>query len=331
MQFALTLDFQFAKEFELNLTQTALFGYIAQSPIWAETIIINNEVWYWASRNKIVEELPTVFNTADSVYRNLKVLTQKGLINYSKVEGKDLISFTNLGKKWLKFDNNGNPNSEKNLPNTWKKIRKNSEKFPNKLGKISDRSNNHRSNNQDHPPKSPRGEQGVCSAFEKVWEKYTSNPKAKKTGKTAAEKQFKKLKLDGGEVKQILNAIQSHWENDPSWKRGYQPELKNFLRDERWKDQIVADKPTQSRNPACLTPEQEVQREKERNNRELQEATSYVRDFESENSITEATFKTLHKNKTLLTHKYLICLSRVNREKYLKLSKALKNDASTNS
>lgn len=335
MQFSLNLDLVKLGEWNINTMQGCLVSFLTQAASWAKPIVIDSKVWYWCSKTKILEELGTVFKTKDTIYRNLKTLQEKGIINYKKVNGMDLFSLTQKARQWLKKDTDVNGEEyfgdmEKNLPNTRKKSLRNSVKIPKKLGKNSNISYKPNYKTKITPP-TPQGGTGVCTDFEKIWETYTSNAKAKKTGKTAAEKQFKKLKLDGGEVKQILNAIQSHWENDSSWKRGYQPELKNFLRDERWKDKIVVDKPTQSRNSECLTAEQEAQREKERNDRELQEATSYVRDFESKNNVTESTFATLHKGKTLLAHKYLMSLSRVNREKYLKLSKALKNDASTNS
>lgn len=74
------------------------------------------------------------FEKADTVYRHLKTLAEKEIIEYIKHQGKDLIRLTEKGKTWNYLEiNMGEENSEKN-PN----IDDNSEKNPNELGKISE-------------------------------------------------------------------------------------------------------------------------------------------------------------------------------------------------
>ncbi|BBM56024.1 hypothetical protein JMUB3936_p2040 (plasmid) [Leptotrichia wadei] len=98
-----------------------------EAPAWAKEEIIENKTYYFVSRNLILDELPMFFEKSDTVYRNLKALQEKGLIEYIKQGKKDLIRITAKGKTWNEFKEN---NSEKNPS-----FEENSEKNPNNLGK----------------------------------------------------------------------------------------------------------------------------------------------------------------------------------------------------
>lgn len=119
------------QEWGLNHTQGALFDLLNESSSWAKTHIIGNDVYYWVSRNKVLEELPVVFKRADTVYRNLKVLAEKELIVYVKEGVKDLFMLTEKGKTW-----NARINSEINPSKV--KTSENSEINPSKLGNKSE-------------------------------------------------------------------------------------------------------------------------------------------------------------------------------------------------
>lgn len=87
-------------EWELNMQQGALFDLLNQLHTWAEPIIIDGEMYYWASKQMICNEIPLAYNKVDTVYRALKTLSEKGLINYKKYGDKDCISLTQKGKEW---------------------------------------------------------------------------------------------------------------------------------------------------------------------------------------------------------------------------------------
>lgn len=87
-------------EWGLTANQGALFDLINQLQSWAETVLIGNEVYYWASKNMICKEIPLFFAKPDAVYRNLKILQEKGLIDYIKLDVKDCIRLTQKGKEW---------------------------------------------------------------------------------------------------------------------------------------------------------------------------------------------------------------------------------------
>ena len=131
MRFSTYLNNAKCMEWKINAQQGILFALLYEAPAWAKEEIIENKAYYFVSRNLILEELPMFFEKSDTVYRNLKVLQEKGLIEYIKQGKKDLIRITAKGKTWNEFKDN---NSEKN-PNS----EQNSEKNPNNLGKKSEK------------------------------------------------------------------------------------------------------------------------------------------------------------------------------------------------
>lgn len=88
------------QEWGLNLNQGALFDLLNQSFSWAEPQVVDGKVYYWVSRNKVLDEIPLAYKEADTVYRALKLLAKKELIIYKKDGKKDLISLTAKGKTW---------------------------------------------------------------------------------------------------------------------------------------------------------------------------------------------------------------------------------------
>ena len=139
MRFSTTLNNQKCMEWGINATQGILVALLYEANAWANEEIIDDKIYYFVSRNLILKELPMFFEKADTVYRNLKVLAEKGIIEYIKHKGMDLIRLTEKGKSWNFIENNSeknpnfNSNSEKN-PN----FNSNSEKSPSKFGKKSE-------------------------------------------------------------------------------------------------------------------------------------------------------------------------------------------------
>ena len=131
MRFSTYLNNSKCMEWKINAQQGILFALLYEAPAWAKEEIIENKTYYFVSRNLILEELPMFFEKSDTVYRNLKVLQEKGLIEYIKQGKKDLIRITAKGKTWNEFKDN---NSEKSPSSE-----QNSEKNPNNLGKKSEK------------------------------------------------------------------------------------------------------------------------------------------------------------------------------------------------
>lgn len=136
MRFSTTLNNQKCMEWELNATQGVLIALLYEANAWANEKIIDDKTYYFVSRNLILKELPMFFEKADTVYRNLKVLAEKGIIEYIKHKGMDLIRLTEKGKSWNFIESssekspNFDNNSEKNPSEFGKKSENNSEKNP---------------------------------------------------------------------------------------------------------------------------------------------------------------------------------------------------------
>lgn len=88
------------QEWGLNLAQGALFDLINQASSWAKPHVIDNEIYYWMSRNKVISEIPVAYTKTDTVYRAFKLLAEKELIHYVKEGKKDLVKMTEKGKSW---------------------------------------------------------------------------------------------------------------------------------------------------------------------------------------------------------------------------------------
>lgn len=136
MRFSTTLNNQKCMEWELNATQGVLIALLYEANAWANEEIIDDKTYYFVSRNLILKELPMFFEKSDTVYRNLKVLAEKGIIEYIKHKGMDLIRLTEKGKSWNFIESNSEKspnfdnNSEKNPSEFGKKSENNSEKNP---------------------------------------------------------------------------------------------------------------------------------------------------------------------------------------------------------
>ena len=144
MRFSITLNNQKCMEWEINATQGILVALLYEANAWANEEIIDDKIYYFVSRNLILKELPMFFEKADTVYRNLKVLAEKVIIEYIKHKGMDLIRLTEKGKSWNFIENNIEDNSEKN-PN----FDSNSEKSPSKFGKKSENNSEKNPTNKD--------------------------------------------------------------------------------------------------------------------------------------------------------------------------------------
>ena len=130
MRFSTYLNNAKCMEWKINAQQGILFALLYETPAWAKEEIIENKTYYFVSRNLILEELPMFFEKSDTVYRNLKVMQEKGLIEYIKQGKKDLIRITTKGKTWNEFKDNNSEKNPNNLGKKSEKESKNSEKNP---------------------------------------------------------------------------------------------------------------------------------------------------------------------------------------------------------
>lgn len=121
-------------EWDINLAQGALIDLINQASSWAKPHVIDDEVYYWISRNKVIDEIPVAYSKADTVYRSIKSLAEKGIINHIKSGKRDLINLTEKGKSW---NVKGTDIGDAKLGNK-SELAQNSEINPSKLGNKSE-------------------------------------------------------------------------------------------------------------------------------------------------------------------------------------------------
>ena len=134
MRYTILINAVKCQEWGLTLSQGALFDLLNQAHTWAKHIDVNGELFFWVSRNMIINEIPLAYSKPDTVYRAFKTLSDKGLIVHAKRGQKDLVRLTEKGKEWNAKNSEINPTFEEKLGNKSEKIAKNSEINPtNKL------------------------------------------------------------------------------------------------------------------------------------------------------------------------------------------------------
>ncbi|MDW0886236.1 conserved phage C-terminal domain-containing protein [Mannheimia haemolytica] len=153
MRFTSTINNVRLVEWEINITQGALVDLINQASSWAKAVVIDGITYYWMSFSKVCEELPAVFRKEDTVYRQYKVLKEKGIIDHFKMDGKDYVRLTEKGCEWNKFEpireSEKNPSIGNNSEQTRKNFRESSEKNP------TDNNTNYKNNNDHTTPLNP--------------------------------------------------------------------------------------------------------------------------------------------------------------------------------
>ena len=134
MRYTLSINAVKCQEWGLNLAQGALMDLLNQASGWAEPQVVDGQVYYWVSRNKIVNEIPVAYSKPDTVYRSLKLIAEKGLITHIKDGKKDLMRLTDKGKTW---NEKGTEQGDAKLGNK-SELPKKTEINPNKLGNKSE-------------------------------------------------------------------------------------------------------------------------------------------------------------------------------------------------
>ena len=145
MRYITTINNKKCLEWKISGTQGALMSLLYEVSAWAEETVVGNKVYYFVSKNLILKELPLYYEKTDTIYRHLKILAEKGIIEYIKQGKKDLIRLTKKGKTWNYMKDE---NSEKNSDLNPKKD-ENSEINPRKLGFESERCSDLNPTNKD--------------------------------------------------------------------------------------------------------------------------------------------------------------------------------------
>jgi hypothetical protein len=125
MKYNIVINQKICVEQEITFKAGALLDLFGELSTWANPAVFEDGIYYQLAYNKILTELPLVFKTKDTMYRFVKELKDKGLIEQRK-KGKNLVNFIRLsakGKDALRFGKKPEAfeGSEKN-PTTFGKI-----------------------------------------------------------------------------------------------------------------------------------------------------------------------------------------------------------------
>ncbi|WP_439242407.1 hypothetical protein [Lonepinella sp. BR2474] len=147
-----------------------------QASSWAKEIVVDGAVFYWVSRSAIIEQLPLFYSKKDTVYRHFIDLKQKGLIEYCKIDGQDLIRLTEKGKDWNSFNSEIDPKNSEIDPKNSEIDPKNSDSNP------TDKyiNNNINKNINKNSPLPPNGESANAEDDGPPLAEKSSLPKNKK-------------------------------------------------------------------------------------------------------------------------------------------------------
>ena len=184
-----------------NINLAHIFDLLTSVSTWAETEIIDGDVYYWIARQKISKELSILSLKSDTIYRHLKKLNELGLLDYIKVGKKDCVRITKFGKKYFSKDYVGNE-SEKDS---------NSEMNPSKFGNESEKDsdlNPTYNTTKSNPNTNDNKKQVKDELLNEVYEYYKANIKASNSKQQCINNITKWLKDFSKE--ELLKAIDNY-------------------------------------------------------------------------------------------------------------------------
>ncbi len=137
MKFTIYVNQQKAVDLGIkSINQAHIFDLLTGLSTWAETQIIDGDVFYWVSRQKISEELQLLNLKPDTVYRHLKALSEIQLIEYTKLGVKDCVRLTEKGKSY--YVGNKSEQGKPTMSEIDPSFTPNSDLNPSKLGNRSE-------------------------------------------------------------------------------------------------------------------------------------------------------------------------------------------------
>lgn len=151
MRYTILINAVKCQEWDLTLSQGALFDLLNQAHTWAKHIDVDGELFFWVSRNMIINEIPLAYSKPDTVYRAFKTLSDKGLIVHAKRGQKDLVRLTEKGKEWNAKNSDLNPNVGNKSEIPPKTKQKNSEINPTFEEKLGNKSEKIAKNSETNP------------------------------------------------------------------------------------------------------------------------------------------------------------------------------------
>lgn len=104
MRYSTTIDNVTSIKWGLNIQESYLFAFIIEANTWADKIIIDDELYFFLSRNKVVEDIPLLTGKPDTIYRFYKKFQELELIKYRKSGLKDCILLKEKSLQWNNYN-----------------------------------------------------------------------------------------------------------------------------------------------------------------------------------------------------------------------------------
>lgn len=147
------IDNIFVWKHKLTIQEGYLIEWMFGLPSWASNIVIDNKVFYFASKTKACSDIPLLTEKPDTMYRYYKKLQDKGFIEIKKVESKDYVFFTEKCKDWNSSNySDKNPNEDFNSENNPSEAGRKSENHSEENPTYSNSNNNSNLKNSDSSP-----------------------------------------------------------------------------------------------------------------------------------------------------------------------------------
>jgi hypothetical protein len=111
MKYNIIINQKLCVDQNISLKAGALLDLFSELSTWANPEVFKDGVYYQLAYNKILTELPLVFKTKDTMYRFVKELKDKDLIEQQKkgVNQQNFIRLSGKGKAALRVGNKSEP------------------------------------------------------------------------------------------------------------------------------------------------------------------------------------------------------------------------------
>lgn len=142
------IDNGFVLKYKISLQEAVLLEWLMGFSRIAKKATIDGKIYFFASKNKAVSDIPTITDKVDTMYRYYKKLEDKGFIKLAKVDGNDYVFLNKKCDEWNSSNYADIPQSDHsdNLPNELgQSSENNSDNFPTYSNNII-HSNNNNSN-----------------------------------------------------------------------------------------------------------------------------------------------------------------------------------------
>lgn len=116
MRIFITIDQVLTHKWKLTLSEAVLFSWLTDLSQWADGISVKGEPYFHATYRKAVQDLPSVSEKVDTIYRIYKKLEKEhGLIRITMIGNNPYVAITKKGKAW-RHSNNSTLKNHSEIP-----------------------------------------------------------------------------------------------------------------------------------------------------------------------------------------------------------------------